>query len=483
MMVDRHQFAVNSFWKILEQFSAKGISMLVSIVLARILLPSDYGLIALTTVFTNLSDILIDAGFSTALIRKEKVDDYDYSAVFSVSLLMAVVLYTILFFIAPYVADYYTTSDLTLVLRVVGLTFFLQSVTAVRTGIVNRNMQFRLLFVCHTTASIVSGVVGIAAAYSGFGVWALVLQRLMQQMVLATMLFIKVKWKISWKFDRLRIKQMLPFSMGIVGSSLLNYFGGTIYGVAIGKKYSVTDLGYYDKGNQLPMQFALYTFGAMSNVLLPTISSLQSDLERVTHIVRKVVRMTSLLIMPLMIGMVLVSKEMIVLLFTDKWLLSVPIMQCGCLYYLATPYMLINVQIFFALGKSNLRVKTEIIRLTMLATGLALFGFVLNYSMNILALVGALIAVVMALVTYYEVRKLIDYKLHEVLLDLWKPVTASIIMGCVIFAIEMVHPIASNIISILVKVSIGIVVYGAFAFVLKIPELKDLTDLIHRRKQ
>ena len=312
MQVTKKQFAMNSLWKILEQFSAKGISMVVSIVLARWLLPSDYGLIALTTVFTNLSDILIDGGFSTALIRKETVDDYDYSAVFSVSSSMSIFLYAVLFFAAPFVAGYYAEPQLTIVLRVIGFTFFIQAFTAVRNGIVNRNMQFKLLFYCNSTASIVSGAIGIVAAYMGYGVWALVAQRLTQQLALTVLLFIKVKWKISWKFNLGRIKEMLKFSLGVVGSSLLNYLGGNIYSVVIGKKYSVTDLGYYNKGEQLPMQFSLYTFGAMSNVLLPTISSCQNDLERVKHIIRKVVVMTSFLIMPLMAGLAITSKEVIV---------------------------------------------------------------------------------------------------------------------------------------------------------------------------
>lgn len=482
MTVSKRKFAINSAWKILEQFSAKGISMLVSIVLARILSPNDYGLLALTAVFTNLSDILIDGGFSTALIRKETIDEYDYSAVFSVSSSMSIILYIILFFIAPYVAQYYAAPELTTVLRVIGLTFFIQSFSAVRNGIVNRNMQFKLLFICNTTASIASGVIGIIAAYSGLGVWALVIQRLSQQIILTVMLFIKVKWKIQWKFDLQRIKEMLSFSLGVVGSSLLNYVGGNIYSIAIGKKYSVTDLGYYDKGGQLPMQFSLYTFGAMSNVLLPTISSCQSDLERVRKIIRKVVGMTSFLIIPLMTGMALVSREMIVLLFTEKWLPSVAIMQCSCLYYLATPYMLINVQVFFALGHSQLRVKTEIIRLAMMAIGLAFFGFVLNCTMNELALVSAVIAVLVSLVTFIEVRKLIRYEFLELFHDTWKPLLGSAIMALAILLLQQTVSLESTIISLVIKALLGIAVYSVMVFVLKMPEKNDFIDLIRRRK-
>ena len=484
MEINKKQFAMNSLWKILEQFSAKGISMIVSIVLARLLLPSDYGLIALTGVFTGLSDILIDGGFSTALIRKEKVDEYDYSAVFSVSSSMSIFLYSILFFIAPFVADYYGEPQLTLVLRVVGLTFFIQAFTAVRNGIVNRNMQFKLLFYCNSTASMISGVMGIVAACMGFGVWALVVQQLSQQLILTIILFIKVKWKINWKFDFIRIKEMLKFSIGVVGSSLLNYLGGNIYSIVISKKYSVTDLGYYNKGEQLPMQFSLYTFGAMSNVLLPTISSCQCYIERVKNIIRKVIVMTSFLIMPLMAGLALTSKEVICILFTAKWMESVPIVPCMCLYYLATPYMLINVQIFFALGHSELRVKTEIIRLSLMAAGLGIFGFELGCSMTQLALVSGIIAVMVAFITYLEARKLIGYSTREVIKDMVKPALCTIVMAIAVFAISYLVPDGYGVmLPFIVKVITGAAVYAIASIICKSEGLLEILSLIGRKNK
>ncbi len=482
MAVTKKQFALNSAWKILEQFSAKGVSMIVSFILARKLSSSDYGVLALTAVFTNLSDILIDGGFSTALIRKEKIDEYDYSAVFSISSSMSVLLYAILFFAAPFVADYYKEPQLTAVLRVIGLSFFIQAFTSVRNGIVNRNMQFRLLFICNLTASVISGILGVASAYMGLGVWALVIQRLSQQAILTGMLFIKVKWKISWKLDLQRIKEMLSFSLGVVGSSLLSFCGGNIYNVAIGKKYSVSDLGYYDKGHQLPMQFSLYTFGAMSSVLLPTLSSCQDDRERVKLIVRKVMGMVSFMIAPLMVGMALTSKELIVILFSDRWIFSVPTMRWACLYYLATPFMLINVQVFFALGHSKLRIKSEIIRLVLLAVSLWVFGFMLDCPMEQLALVGAVIAVIMSFVTYVDVRKLIDYKVNEVIHDVWKSFLGSAVMGAVVYYIQSLIKTDNNWISLFLKAATGVLVYIAMVFLLKIPEKDDFLVLLKRRK-
>lgn len=479
--VSKKKFATSAVWKTLETFSAKGISMLVSIVLSRILMPEDYGVLTMTAVFTGLSDILIDGGFSTALIRKKDVDEYDYCAVFSISSLMALILYVILYFSAPYVADYYHTPELNLVLRVVGIVFFLQSFTAVQNGIINRNMRFRLLFVCNAVASILSGVIGILCALYGWGVWALVVQRLTQQLLLTIIIFSNVKARLSWKFDFVRIREMLGFSVGVVGASLLNYIGGNIYNVAIGKKYSLTDLGYYDKGGQLPMQFSLYLFGALSSVLLPTLASSQNDLPRVSRIVRKTVGMTSFLIMPLMAGMAAVSKELIVLLFTEKWLPSVSIMHYSCIYYLATPYMLINIQVFFALGHSNIRVKTETIRLALLAISLYVFGFVLGSSMNDLALVGAVISVLIALITYIEVRKLIQYEISEVIQDIGKPLVASLCMIIIISVFQYFVPIDSMLISLICKVIIGVITYTCLTFVLKIPERNDILDVVRRK--
>ena len=477
--VTKKQFVSGSVWKIIEQFLTKGISLITSAILARILLPEDYGLIALTTVFTNLSDVLIDGGFSTTLIRKEHVDDSDYACVFSISSSISLVLYLVLFFAAPAIANYYVEPNLIPVLRVIGLTFFIQAFASTRNAVVNRNMQFKFLFYCNAISSIISGALGIAAAYFGLGVWALVIQRLSQQALLTILLFIKIHFKLSWKFSLTKLKEMMKFSLGVVGSSFLNYLGGNVYSAVIGKAYSVTDLGYYDKGGQLPMQMSLYTFGAMSNVLLPTISSCQSDLERVKAIIRKVVSMTSFLIMPMMVGMVFVSKELMVLLFTDKWLPAVPIMQYTCLYYLATPFMLINVQVFFALGESQLRVKTELIRLSLNIMGLIVFGLVLGCSMNDLALVSALVAVISALVTFVEAQKLINYKWKELILDMIKPLIASAIMAAWIFIINyFVLPEMGTVLSLICKVVTGVIVYWLFSVILHIDGYREVIGML-----
>ena len=477
-IISKKQFAAGTFWKIVEQFSAKGVSFIVSLVLMRILGAEEYGILGLTAIFINFSDMLIDAGFTTALIRKENVDDYDYSSVLLMCMLIASVLYTGIFFGAPFFAAYYKKPELCSVLRVICLMLFIQAFSSTRNAYIARNMQFKFLFRCNFTASIISGALGITAAYLGLGVWALVIQQLTQTSISTALLFMKIKWNFRWKIDFHRIKELAAFGLGVVGSSFINYLASSVSSLVIGKRFSVTDLGYSDKGGQFPMQLSLYTFGAMSSVLLPTISSYQSDLERVKHILRKVTRMTAFIITPLMIGMAVTSREIILLLLKEKWLPIERIMQYSCLYYLATPFMLINVQLFFALGHSFIRVKTEIIRISMVFISLGLC-VLLGWDIYDLALAGAIIAVLAALVTSYEAWKLIRYDAGEMAADVWRPFLNGAIMGLAVAATgRFLLSGAGYIVSLIVKVAVGVAVYFVLSVLGKQEELNEILNML-----
>lgn len=457
--------------------------MLVSIILARILSPSDYGLIAITSIFIGLSEILIDGGFSTAIIRKNNVDEKDYGIALVSSLSLATVLYLVLFFLAPFISKYFNEPALIAVLRVISLTMFVQAFSVIRIGYINRNLQFKLLFQCNLISGIISGLMGILAALFGLGIWALVIQRLFQQLISTVLLFkkIEIKYKIRGSFSQLQ--DLLSFGFGVVGSSLLNYVGSYIYNLVIGKRFSATELGYYDKGAQLPMQFSLYTFGAMSSVLLPTLSSYQDDLAKVKHIVRKIVRMTGYLIFPLMIGMMVTAEDLIVLLLTSKWLPALRIMQYACIYYITTPFMLINVQVFFALGRSKLRIKTELIRLGLQVLSLLGLGLLAGSTINVLALANALIAVLIAVLSFYETRKLIDYSWKEIAGDLMKPALAGMLMGVLVFFLEwLLTPQLHSVplIIFVLKVGGGILAYYVLSRILRIQELSEVKKLAER---
>lgn len=480
MQVTKKQFAVNALWKMLEQFGSKGISMVVSIVLARILMPEDYGLIAIAAIFTGLSDILIDGGFSTALVQKKDIDEEDYGAVFTVSICIATFLYLILFITAPYVAGYYDQSELTLVLRIMGITFFIQAFTAVRNGIVNRNMRFKELFMCNMAATLLSGIVGIVCALTGFGVWALVIQRLLQTLLLNLFLLFRVSWKCRLCFRPKRIKAMLGFSSGVVGSSLLSYASSMMYTAFIGKNYSVSDLGYYDKGIQTPQQLSLYTFGAMSNVLLPTISACQDDLGRVKHIVRKVIRYTCFLIAPLMAVLAITSEDVIVILFTEKWLPATQIMQWMCLYNFALPFSLVCVQVYFALGKSYIRIRVELVRLVMLILLLIYCALTPGCTIYFLACLYAFVGVFIAGVSYFEVRRLLRYTLPEMSSDIWKSIICTMLASVTMIAVKVLLT-ANVFVSFFLTVFVGCVVYVLMSVLFRNDCMTEVAQMIKTR--
>lgn len=486
--VTKSQFISGATWKIVESFSAKGISFVVSIILARMLMPEDYGLLALTAVFTTFSDMLIDAGFSTALIRKKDVDEYDYSSVLLMSITIAVVLYTAIFFCAPAVGRYYDEPQLPKVLRVIALILFIQAFNSTRNASIAREMKFKLQFYCSFIACIISGTLGIVLAYIGCGVWALVVQQLSQSLVFTLLIFFKIRWEFKWRFDINRMIEMLKFGSGVVGSSFINYLATSISSIVIGKHYSVKNLGYYDKGGQMPMQISLYTFSALSSVLLPTLSSHQSNLGDVKRIMRKVTHMTAFVVIPIMAGLALTSKELILLLLTEKWLPSLKIMQYCCIYYLATPFMLVNIQLFFALGHSYIRVKTEIIRFALIC--ISLFICVsMDWNIYQFAFVNAIIAVVVAWITFVEARKLIDYKYAELFSDLYKPLICGIAMSVAVIASGMALTklgIASNAVFLICKIAAGVASYCLVAAAVKPDAYLELLDyagrLLKRKK-
>ena len=480
-LVSKKQFTNSAIWKLLESFSSKGISFIVSIVLARILLPEAYGVIALTQVFTNLSDILIDGGFSTTLIRKKNVDDCDYSCALTVSLSIATILYVVFFIAAPFIGAYYETRDFCLVLRIIGLTLFIQAFTATRTVYVNRSMQFKVLCQCNVIACIISGICGIVAAYMGCGVWALVIQRMLQQFLVTLLLFSKTDFKIKFHIDARRLKEIITFSVGVMGGSLLYFISNNLYGMVVGKKYSVTDLGYYSKGCQFPEQLSLYTFSAVSGVLLPTISSCQDDYERVKHIIRKITHFSSYVIFPLMAGLFMVSDEVIIIILTEKWLPASGIMKGWCIYYLAMPFTLMYSQVYYALGHSYTKLKIEVVRMCLMAIGMIVGVFVLKCSISVLAFIGGVIMVIIAVMSAAIAARMLSYSILEFISDIWKPMMATCLMVIGIVCINIIlrsFDIHSVMASLIIKMVFGVLLYLFMSIIFRIQGLNDIKSVL-----
>ena len=465
----------NSIWKLLESFLSKGISMMVSIILARLLMPEAYGVIALTTVFINLTDILIQAGFATTLIRKEKVTDEDYSTVLCISVISATVLYAIIFFSAPYIADIYKTPQLTSVLRVLSLTIFCQAFAAVRTAAITRAMRFRTLFVCTIISNILSGTIGIVLAVLGYGVWALVFQQLSYHVLLTIILFFTVRIRYTFHVSKNSIQEIVPPSLKILSSSLLSFSGDSLYSVAIGKVYSLKELGYYDKGALFPRSFSLYTFSAVSNVFLPVFASYQNDYDKLNSIFRRVLNVSCYIIFPMMAGLSMIAEPLVSVVLTDKWLPVVGILRWSSLYYVATPIFLANVQLHFAIGRNATRIKAEIFRISLMIV-MFIGLMIAKVSVITISAILALIQIIVAVYMMIETQRATGYKIRNTLVDIL-PSTISVICMCVcIYAVSFIP--ASNLVLLMVEILVGAVVYLLTSKLFKNKAYQELISML-----
>src|SRR5680860_1232819 len=284
--VNKSKILSSLFWKLMEGGGTQGIQFIVSIVLARLLLPEDYGIIALVTIFVIIANVFVQSGFNTALIQKKDANEADFSSVFYLSLFVASLLYVILFFAAPLIAVFYDEPQLILVLRAISITLFFGAFNSIQNAVVARKMQFKKLFFSSLGAIVVSGTVGIVMAYAGFGVWALVLQQITNQLLITVILWFTVKWRPRLLFSFKKVKGLFSYGWKLLVSSLINTLYMELSSLIIGKMYNAEMLGFYNRGKQFPALIVTNIDGSIQSVMLPALASQQDNRQRVKDMVR-----------------------------------------------------------------------------------------------------------------------------------------------------------------------------------------------------
>lgn len=463
--VTKNQFANNALWKFLEVICRKLIALVISTILARILLPEAYGVVALTMVFITFSNIFILNGFNVALITKEKATELDYSTVTVLSLTFSLVLYAIFFTAAPFLADFYKTPELKLVLRAITLLLFFQPVPTVIRAKGTRELKFKEMSFVSLIGNVLASIVGVFMAYKGCGVWSLVAQQVLANLLDMVLMLIVFKWRISLKFSLTVSKQMIKFTFGVLGASFLDFIGNNVNGLVIGKAYTTTDLGYYNRGNLYPETISLNTYNSINSVLLPTLVSRQNDTEDMKRVVRKVVSLTEYIILPLMFGLIAVSDRFVSVLLTEKWNPCIGIMICACLYYAINPVRAIGYSVFYAKGESKRSVKIESFRSIFMITNLIVTILLLKKSIFVLAGTNVVISLLVAIATQYQVRQCIEYKFKELLID----ISPSLLMSCaIIIGVRVVCLLNLTDIAILIlQMLVGVSVYVLLSIVTK----------------
>ena len=468
----------NLSWKFAERTASQAVSFAVSIILARILEPSDYGAIAMVMIFVTLANVFAEGGFSSSLIQKKDADKLDFSTVFYFSLGFSVVLYGVLFFSAPYIARFYGDgyAILSPVLRVIGLQVIVYAANSVQQAYVSKKMMFKKFFWATLVGTVVSAAVGLAMAYSGCGIWSLVGQQLTMVTVNTVVLFLVTRKLPGLMFSFGRLKSLFSYGVKILEASLLISLFLDLRSLIIGKLYSAKDLAFFDRGRQFPNLLVTNINSSVGAVLFPKMSEEQDDKTRIKQTCRSSIRFCSFVMMPMMIGMAACAEPFVRLLLTDKWMACVPFLQLFCVVYMFYPMHTANMQAIKALGHSGTFLKLEIAKK---AIELVCLLAVMRISVTAIAANMAVLTTLFTLVNAYPNVKLLHYTFCEQMADILPPLAMSLIMGLAVYLVGMIP--CPDLLTLIAQIVVGAALYTALALLTKNGEARYVRNLISEK--
>lgn len=462
-------------WSFGERITAQLVSTIVTIVLARLLDPTHYGIISIVTVFITFCNVFVTSGMGSAIVQKKEVNDEDYNTAFFISLSIAVILYVVLFFTAPFIADFYEMSELKWVLRIMALRLPLASINSIQQAHVQRAMQFKRFFIATLFGTVLSGVVGIGCAVKGLGVWALVAQYLTNTTVDTIVLFFVEKWIPKFQFSAKKAKEIFSFGWKVLATELVYTAEEDIRSLIVGKVFGSADLAYYDQGKKYPSIMVNNLNSAIDKVMLPAYSRSQDDLENLKKMLRKSIAVGIFVLAPVLIGFAAVSDSFISVVLTEKWMFCSPYIKIFCFIYLTRPLETACHQALLAIGRSDivLRIMIAINIVALAAVFIAVFGF----NSVFLIAVGSLISSFVSLTSFMVYsNKLIGYHLHEQLKDIGPALLCSAVMGVAVYAIGQCG--INKLPLLIIQVILGGVTYIVLAKILKIDAFQYLIGIV-----
>ena len=463
----------NFLWRFAERCGAQGVSFIVSVVLARLLAPEVYGTIALVTVFTAILNVFVDSGLGSALVQKKDADDLDFSSVFYFNVAVCCLLYLGMFLAAPFIAEFYNRPELTPVIRVLSLTLVISGVKNVQQAYVSRTMQFKRFFFATLGGTVGAAVIGIAMAYCGFGVWALVIQQIFNATVDTIILWITVRWRPKRMFSWERLKGLFSYGWKLLASALLDTVYGNLRQLIIGKMYSSADLAQYNRGRQFPDVIITNINSSIDSVLLPTMARVQEDAAQVKGMTRRAMKTSTYIMAPLMMGLAFCAQPVVRLVLTEKWLPCVPFMQIFCITYMFYPVHTANLNAIKAMGRSDLFLRLEIVKkvvgLVLLVSTMWFGVMAMAYSLLVSTLTGMII-------NSWPNKRLLRYSYLEQMKDILPGILLAVLMGCCVYPIQWLG--LPDIVTLLLQVPLGALIYIGASALLHLESYEYLMDMI-----
>lgn len=447
----------SAIWKFMERFIAQCVSLVVSIILARILDPTDYSVVSIVTIFFTFSNVFISGGFNAALIQKKDADEEDYASVLFISLSISIVLYILLFLAAPYIAGVYNQDVLVPVMRVMGLTLPVNAIKSIVCAYISSSLQFRKFFLATIGGTIFSAILGIWMALQGFGSWALVAQQMSNTIIDTIILISTTRIHIVFKVSFQRIQKLFQFGSRIFASSMLIALYNELNPLFIGIKYSASDLAFYSKGKTFPALITSTTNNTLSAVLFPVMSKVQDDKEALLRYTRRFIRMSSFILFPAMLGFFAISDNFIRVVLTEKWMPASPYIKIFCIANMFDTIHTGNCETIKGMGRSDIYLKMELIKKSLYFATIGLFMLVTD-SPVALALSAIVCTIIAIIVNSIPNIRLIGYSIKYQLADLLPNLSIAVIMCIVISLLSglQVPAIAGLIIQIVVGITIYI---------------------------
>lgn len=472
----KQKTAKGVLWSTVERFSVQGVQFLIMIVMARLLTPHDYGIIGMLAIFLAVSQSLIDSGFSQALIRKQDRTEIDNNTVFYFNIVVSSLLYIILYFSAPFVADFYDTPQLCPVMRVVCLGIIFNSLAVVQRALLTIRIDFKTQAKAALTAAVTSGVAGIAMAYHGFGVWSLVAQQLLNLGINTGLLWLLSKWRPRLVYSWQSFHELFAFGSKLLASGLLDTIYKNIYPIVIGKLFSASSLGHYTRAHQFSEFPSSNLTGIIQRVTYPVLCEIQDDDERLSNVYRRFLKLSAFVIFPLMVGLSSVAQPFVNIILGQQWNFCGQLLQIICFSMMWYPIHAINLNLLQVKGRSDLFLRLEIIKKIL---GVSVLFITAPFGLVVMCYGSVFNSLVALAINTYYTGKLINVGFLKQMRDLLP--TMALCFATFILVLSVNSFFVGDAAKLCAGVVTGVVFYSLISYVFKFSELKELFSLIRKK--
>jgi len=464
-------------WSFLGSIGLQGMRFIIGIVLARLLFPEQFGLVGMLAIFMGVADAFLDSGFGAALIQKREVTQTDTCSIFYFNIVVGLAVTGLLCLAAPWIAAFYNQPILTPLTRAMSLIIVINSFGLIQNTILTKRIDFKTQTKVSLFASMLSGIIGVTLAAVGFGLWSLVVQQIFSAFFQTLFLWLLNPWRPSLIFSLKSLREMFGFGSRLLAAGLLNQIFENIYPLIIGKLFSATDLGFFTRANTLAEFPARTVSGMVGRVTFPVFSTMQDDPDRLKRGLKKALTTLVLVTFPMMIGLAVIARPLVLVLLTEKWAACVPYVQLFCVPGLLFPLHVMNLNVLQALGRSDLFLRLEIIKKVLIVVNIAI-----TWRWGISAMIYGMI--VMSIISYYlnsyYTGVMIGYPLQEQLRDMFSYIIMAALMGMAICAAGLL-PIPSYWSMLLVQIVVGIVIYVCLCRVFRLKAFMDIWYAIWNR--